>query len=109
MRFAGALLAPAPQTIFVLAVLVEAAFILPLSAPATSLLFHAVNDSMAPFITEVSSLDFAGPQVIPVLIFALARFAPVPQTIVEGAAFTKFGFVFPLSAFVTLFHFLPTS
>jgi hypothetical protein len=63
---------------------------------------------MAPLITEVSSLDFAGPQVIPVLIFALARFAPVPQTIFEGAAFAKLTLVFPLSAFVTLLHLQPT-
>jgi hypothetical protein len=91
-----------------MAVLVEAAFILPLLASATSLLFHAFNNSMAPFVTEVSSLDFAGPQVIPVLIFALARSAPVPQTIFEGAAFVKLTLVLPLFAFVTLFHFLPT-
>jgi hypothetical protein len=57
---------------------------------------------------EVSSFDLAGPQVILVLIFTLARFAPIPQTIFEGAAFAKLTLVFPLSAFVTLLHFTPS-
>jgi hypothetical protein len=101
----GAFLAPASQAVFVPAILVELPFCLPLLAPATALLFHAVNDPMALFIFEVSSPDLAGLQVIPVLVFTLARFAPVPQTIVENAVFAKLALVFPLSAFVTLLHF----
>jgi uncharacterized membrane protein YcgQ (UPF0703/DUF1980 family) len=62
---------------------------------------------MALFIFEVSSFDLAGSQVIAVLIFTLARFAPVPQAIVEGAAFAELALVFPLSAFVTLLHLQP--
>jgi hypothetical protein len=73
----GAFLAPASQAVSVPAILVEAAFILPLLALQASLLFHTVNSSMVLFISGVSSLDLAGPQVILVLIFALARFAPV--------------------------------
>jgi hypothetical protein len=60
---------------------------------------------MALFIFEVSSFDLAGSHVIAVLIFTLARFAPVPQTIVEGTAYAELALVFPLSAFVTLLHF----
>lgn len=100
----GAFLAPACQAVSVPAILVEAVFALPLFAPATTLLFHAVSDSMALVIFEVSSLDLAGPQVIPVLVFTFARLAPIPQTIVEITAFAKLAFVFPLSAFVTLLH-----
>jgi hypothetical protein len=101
----GTFLAPACQAVSVPAILIEAAFIFPLLAPATTLLFHAVSNSMASVIFEVSSLDLAGPQVVPVLVFTFAHFAPVPQTVFESVAFAKLALVFPLSAFVTLLHF----
>jgi len=101
----GAFLAPAAQPVSVPAILVEVAFRQPFLAPAAALLFYAANGSMALLELEVSSFDLAGPQVILMLIFTLTRFAPVPQTVFEGAAYAELSLVLHLFAHVTFLHF----
>ena len=66
----------------------------PLSASATPLLFHSINNSMDFLIAVVFFYTFSISPVVLVLTIALTFFAPTPQTICAAGLFAELTLVF---------------
>jgi hypothetical protein len=77
---------------------VELALGLPLFASAASLLFNAINNTMALFIAIVFFQRLPISLEVFAVIFTLALFAPRAQSIFGTAPLAKLTSVFPLSA-----------